>query len=405
MVLEKGFSAQHCLIYMIEKWKKSLDNKGAAGALLTDLSKVFDCLNHGLMIAKLDAYGLDYTSLKLINSYLTNRSQRVKVNSKYSSSWESVYGVPQGSILGPPLFNVYLRDLFFFLNNSTVINYADDKTPFATAHDNESVIKIIEHDSAVLFQWPENNVVKANPDKSHLLLNSKKTDLYALINNFKITNSKSEILLRITFDNELKFTEHVSNLCIKATNKLHALARISHYMNTDQKQIIMKAFIQSQFGYCPLVWMFCSRTNNVRINRIHERSLRIVYNNSVSTFNELLTIDKSFTIHHRNVQTLAIEMFKVINDISPVIMKDIFVLKQNCRYNTRGIFLTNNIRTEHYGKESLSFLGPIIWSIIPHDIKTSTSLKDFNQKIRKWKPDKCPCKLCRTYITGVGYID
>ena len=198
---------------------------------------------------------------------------------------------------------------------------------------------------------------------------------------------------------------NMSPIYVLTTNKLHALARISHYMNTDQKRIIMKAFIQSQFGYCPLVWMFCSRTINARINRIDERSLRIVYNNYVSTFNELLTTDKSFTIHHKNVQTLAIEMYKVTNDISPVIMKDIFVLKQNCRYNTRGIFLTNNIRTEHYGKESLSFLGPIIWSIIPHDIKTSTSLKDFKQKIRKWKPDKCPCKLCRTFIAGVGYID
>ena len=125
-------------------------------------------------------------------------------------------------------------------------------------------------------------------------------------------------------------------------------------MNTDQKRIIMKAFIQSQFGYCPLVWMFCSRTINARINRIDERSLRIVYNNYVSTFNELLTADKSFTIHHRNVQTLAIEMYKVTNDISPVIMKDIFVLKQNCRYNIRGMFLTNNIRTENYGRVYLS---------------------------------------------------
>ena len=102
----------------------------------------------------------------------------------------------------------------FFLNNPTVINYADDNTPLATAHGNESVIKQLEQDSALLFQWLANNVVKANPAKSHLLLSSKKTNLYALIHNLKITNSKSEILLGITFDNELKFNEHVSNLCI-----------------------------------------------------------------------------------------------------------------------------------------------------------------------------------------------
>jgi len=151
--------------------------------------------------------------------------------------------------------------------------------------------------------------------------------------------------------------------------------------------------------------MFCSRTINSRIDRIHLRSLRIVYNDYESTFNELLTTDKSFTVHHRNIQTLAIEIYKVINDISPLIMKEVFVLKANCRYNTREIFVTNNIRTEHYGKESLSYLGPKIWSIIPEDIKMLTSLKSFKLKIRKWKPDKCPCKLCKIFIAGVGYFN
>ena len=121
----KGFSAQHCLIYMIEKWKKSLDKKGAAGTLRTDLSKAFDCLNHSLLIVKLEAYGVGHPSLHLINGYISNRIQRVKVDSMFSSSWESLYSVPQGSILGPLLFNIYLCDL---LNN-----YADDNTPFSIA--------------------------------------------------------------------------------------------------------------------------------------------------------------------------------------------------------------------------------------------------------------------------------
>ena len=208
----KGFNAQHCLIYMIEKWKRSLDKKGEGGALLTDLSKAFDCLNHGLLIAKLEAYGVGYPSLLLINSYLSNRIQRVKVNSTFSSSWESLYGVPQGSILGHLLFNIYLYDLLNSLDDPTVVNYADDNTPFSTAQDINSVINKIESNSIKLFQWLANNVVKANPEKSHLLLSKQQNNLYAVINSHEITNSNSEILLGITFDNELNFNEHVSNL-------------------------------------------------------------------------------------------------------------------------------------------------------------------------------------------------
>ena len=109
----KGFSAQHALISMIEKWKKSVDNKGFAGAVLMDLSKAFDCLNHDLLLAKLNAYGFTKEALKTIQSYLKNRWQRVKIDNTFSDWFDLDLGVPQGSVLGPLLFNIYILMIYY----------------------------------------------------------------------------------------------------------------------------------------------------------------------------------------------------------------------------------------------------------------------------------------------------
>ena len=151
--------------------------------------------------------------------------------------------------------------------------------------------------------------------------------------------------------------------------------------------------------------MLHSRTMNNKINRLHERSLRIVYSDQSSTFEELLERDKTFSIHHKNIQSLAIEIYKFVNGLSPEIMNSVFNLKGNNRYRLRNVYelYIGKSRTVKYGSETISYLAPKIWSIVPQTVKESTSICSFKTKIRKWKPD-CPYWLCKIYLHYVGFM-
>ena len=168
----KGYSTQYCLCVMINKWNKAMDSGKLAGALLTDLSKAFDCLNHELLIAKLEAYGFDNPSLRYIYSYLSDRKQRTKVNNSFSDWCNIVSGVPQGSILGPLLFNIYINYIFYFIDMSDIANYADDTTPFVVEKTIDSLLESLEKDTAALIKWFRDNYLKLNADKCHLLISN-----------------------------------------------------------------------------------------------------------------------------------------------------------------------------------------------------------------------------------------
>ena len=135
-----------------------------------DLSKAFDTLNHELLIAKLAAYGFDKSSLLLVKSYLSNRWQRTKINKSYSSWSELLTGVPQGSILGPLLFNIYLNDLFYLENDCDVCNFAEDTTPYACDTNLESLMFRLEFVTEQAIEWFEINYMKLNVDKCHLII-------------------------------------------------------------------------------------------------------------------------------------------------------------------------------------------------------------------------------------------
>ena len=217
---------------------------------MIDLPKAFDCLHHELLTAKLDAFGFDIKSVKSIQQYFSNRKQRVKVGNAYSSWIEIFHGIPQRSILGPLIFNIFLCDLLGFLKGVAVASYADDTTPYTANKTNDLVIKEIEHFSEVLFKWFDFNYMKINSGKSHTLF-SGNDNLSANIDNHTIISENKNGLLGIILDSKLSFEDHINNLCKKASQKLKALARIAPYMCLEKRKTVMKAYISSQFGYCP----------------------------------------------------------------------------------------------------------------------------------------------------------
>ena len=401
----KGYSTQHTLLYMLEKLKEALDKKNHTGILMTDLSKAFDCLSHELIIAKLYAYGLSKNSLELISDYFLDRKQRTKIRESYSNWRNILFGVFQGSIFGPLGFNIYINDLFLFSDPVNISNYADDNSPYEVALTNNEVLNKLEENACLLIEWFNNNYMKPNPEKWHLLLSDIDNNHSIKVGQQLIHNSNTEKILGVTFDNKLSFKCHINKICKKASQKLYALARVSNYMTFNQRRIIMNTFISSHFNYCPIVWMCHNRTLNNQINRIHHRALSIVYRDYTASFKTLLEKSNSVTIHLRNIQLLAIEIFKAQNDLSPSLMSEIFRPKET-KYNLRRVkgIMPNAPRTSTYGINSISHLAPKIWNLIPTKIKDSKNLNTFKRLIKSWVPNPCPCNLCRDYIQNVGFI-
>ena len=219
---------------MLKKWKRALHKSGIACALLTDLSKAFDCLNHELLIAKMDAYGFDRKSLLLIASYLSNRKHRTKVNNSFSTWNDILSGIPQGSNLGPNLFNIYINDIFYFVNKEFLTNFADDNTPYAIGKNIHDISSRLEIDGRNLVSWFGKKLFKMNAGTCKLLITKHDGDVSINVDGHIIQAKKSVKLLGITIDNTLDFNEDISKLCKKVSLKIYALARVAQFMNPNE---------------------------------------------------------------------------------------------------------------------------------------------------------------------------
>ena len=202
-----------------------------------DLSKAFDTLKHHLLIAKLGVYGVEIDALRYMKSYLTNRKQRLRVNKTFSE-WERITtGVPQGSILGPLLFNMFLNDLFLFVSNASLSNYADDNTLYTFGDNLKKNKDNLRSSFDTVHQWFYENYMVLNAGKCHFMCLGNNTENETfLFHNILMENSKEQKILGVIIDNKLNFKSHISELCRQTSQKVAALSRLSSYLHNSEKK-------------------------------------------------------------------------------------------------------------------------------------------------------------------------
>ena len=384
----KGHSCQDILIRMTEDWREGLDKGLTVGVIAIDLSKAFDCMPHGLLLAKLAAYGFDRESCNLMKSYLMKRKQRVKIGDTFSEWVYNIKGVPQGSILGPLLFNIFINDLLFSNFNSKIYNYADDNTLCCIEKDMHVLKDKLQSDCLSAMEWFKSNNMKANANKFQLMYISRNGQIENETLNLGdelINSSQSINVLGVEIDRQLKFNLHIDEICGQTGKQVNALKRIRHYLDKKCKMIIYNSYINSNFNYCSPIWFFTNKSNMDKLERTNKRALRFATNKESVSYENICKEENQLSVFRKCVKSIAILIFKARKGIAPSYVNELFTLHES-QYEMRDNekLILPNYNTVGYGKNSMRYYGAKLWNNIPTSIKNCSSLNTFKSAVNKW---------------------
>ena len=393
----KGHSCQSVLLNFVEKCRSNLDNKGISGALLTDLSKAFDCLSYKLIVSKLHAYGFNESACMFIANYFTNRQQCVRIGDTRSHWLNLKKGAPQGSLMGPFIYNVLSNDLLYLMSESCEIyNYADDSTICVHGKSMSDIATNIETASKIMFNWFYENNLKPNPDKCQFILFSNDVlHTTVTIDNTVLHSLESVKLLGVHIDRELNFNCHVSELCRRAGRQLSALGRLTNVLNERDKMVLFECFILSHFYYCPVVWQSCSLTDMKKIEHIQKRALRYVFNDQLSSYTELRTKGNKSLLYVQRLRMILVEVYKIANKQGAEYLH-VMVTPNNSPYDMRNNnkFVMPNFKTIKYGKMSFAYIAAKLWNGLNNDVKNAKNVNEFKKFIKEWQGPACTCSTC-----------
>ena len=279
----------------------------------------------------------------------------------YSNYQKIISGVPQGSISGPIVFNLSINDLFFFVSDVSLHNFADTS---AFAETILELTDVLQSGSEIVIDWFKNNKMIVDPDKLQVTTQNQRI----VVDNQNIKVVSSADFLGIQINNKLNFNVHISNICRSAANQLNALIRLKRFLGFKEKRILINSYFIANFNYYPLVWMFSSASSLKKIEKLQKRALRFLFNDYKISYEELLLKLGRVTMNVNRLRIMCIEIYKTINNLNPEFMRDLFSLRETSRLIREKYMLNLNIPVHNqvtFGTKNLRFFGPKVWNSLP----------------------------------------
>ena len=395
-----GFRAKHstqqAIIDITHKIQQNMDHGKYTCGIFIDLKKAFDTVNHDILLKKLHHYGIRGIILDWFKSYLSNRKQTVSINGSISNYELISCGVPQGSVLGPLLFLIYINDIF---NSSKVFSFhlfADDTSMLCEHKSLNELQDIVNIELSKLSKWLNTNRLSLNVKKTNFVIfrpRQKKLPFIPSIylsdnsNRLQQINNKDSIqYLGVLIDSRLSWKQHIDQVAQKISRSIGIIAKLRHYVPRETMFNIYKTLVNPYINYGICSWGNTGKTHLKRLLVLQKRALRLInFSNSREHAIPFFLQTRSLPLNFLYFENMCIMMHDIFNNRAPKNLNSLFKKSNNVhRYGTRSIsnqcFYIDSIRTES-SRRSFIFTGTKIWNCLPVSLKTLNKFK-FKRNIR-----------------------
>ena len=344
----KGFSTCFSLLRTTNEWLVNMDNGLINGVVFLDLEKAFDTVDHGILIKKLEFYGIKNNTLRWFTSYLSDRKQICKVGMSVSNSENITTGVPQGSNLGPLLFLLYINDLPRCLDSSVPALFADDTNLTVSGVTATEIQDNLEIELNKVHMWLLANKLTLNAKKTEFMLIGSRQRLSQIIadpilsiGSESIKRVSSTKTLGVTVDECITWKDHIDEVAKKAAKGIGILRRSKGFLDKDTLKTIYSAFVLPHFDYCALVWHNCSKAFQNKLQKLQNKAGRIITGDGYEIASDIVRNKLCWdTLEERREKQLETLMIQIIKGNSIEYLREFFIFCSNQTYQLRS---NNNV--------------------------------------------------------------